>query len=78
MHVVQHHSNPSLHFSITKISAIEIYFFDDAYSFDSSIFIGLYLISINLCLYTFLGFSYCFLWTVPAFHKFVFCTRFRF
>ena len=26
-----------------KISATEIYFFDDAYFFDSSVFIGLYL-----------------------------------
>ena len=67
MHVVKHHSDPSLHFSITKISAIEIYFFDDAYSFDSSVFIGLYLISINLCLYTFLGFNCCLLWSVPLF-----------
>lgn len=36
-----------------KISAIEICFFDDAYSFDSSEYIGLYLISFNyfFCLF---------------------------
>ena len=67
MHVVKHHSNPSLHFSITKISAIEIYFFDDAYSFDSSVFIGLYLISINLCSAHVLDFNCCLLWSVPLF-----------
>ena len=31
-----------------KISATEIYFFDDAYFFDSSVFIGLYLSFLKL------------------------------
>ena len=50
-----------------KISAIEIPFFDDAYSFDSSVFIGLYLHFFKFLLVHFLGFNYCFLWTIPPF-----------
>ena len=41
-----------------KISATEIYFFDDAYFFDSSVFIGLYLSFLKLY------FSF---WSVPSY-----------
>ena len=55
-----------------EISATEIYFFDDAYFFDSSVFIGLYLsfhkLYFLICFLTQDSDSNCSsLWSVPSF-----------